>query len=213
MAIGILGKKIGMTQVFDEEGFVTPVTVIKSEPNQILDLRTEEKNGYTAVQLGYGEKKKNRLTKPLEGHYKKLAELSGKEVSVKQHVKEFRLNDTAEYVPGEYLKVDIFETGELVDVIGTSKGRGFQGVMKRHNFGGGPGGHGSQFHRAPGAVGQCAWPSRIFKGKKMPGRMGVDAVTVKNLKIVAVDLDQNIILVKGAVPGAKSGIVTIKKKQ
>lgn len=213
MSIGILGIKVGMSQVFDENGNMIPVTVIKTEPNQVVQLRTSEKNGYNALQLGIGEKRKNRVKKPLKGQYEKINEEIGLNIALKQFAKEFRINDTSAYKLGDYVKADIFTDGEIVDVTGISKGKGFQGVMKRHNFAGGPKTHGSQFHRAPGSVGQCSWPSRIWKGKKMAGRMGDEKVTVKNLKIVKIDVENNRILVNGAIPGSKRGIVIIKKKQ
>ena len=212
MSIGIIGIKYGMTQIFDENGAVIPVTVVKTEPNQVTGLRTLEENGYSAVQLGIGEKNKNKVTKPLKGQYSKIKEDFGVDITPKRLLREFRVEKVDEYKVGEFVNVDIFEVGEKVDVVGTSKGKGFQGVMKRHNFGGGPAGHGSQFHRAPGAVGQCAWPSKIFKGKKMPGRMGNERVTIKSLKVVAVDVENNRVLIKGAIPGANKGIVYIKKK-
>jgi large subunit ribosomal protein L3 len=213
MNIGIIGTKIGMTQIFGENGEVVPVTVIKAEPNTVTGIRTLDKNGYAAVQLGIGEKKKSRVTKPVAGQYAKIKEENGVDIPVKRKIKEFRLNDAGSYEIGGSVQVDMFEVGERVDVTGVSKGKGFQGVMKRHNFAGGPGGHGSQFHRAPGSVGQCAWPSRIFKGKKMPGRMGGEQVTVKGLKVVGVDVENSRILVCGAVPGGKRGVVYIKKKK
>ncbi len=213
MSIGIFGTKLGMTQVFGEEGNAIPVTVVKTEPNQVVNLRTKEKNGYSSVLLGVGQKKKTRINKPLQGQYELVNKESGKDVAVKQKLKEFRVDDVSAYELGGFVNIDIFEAGELIDVIGTSKGKGFQGAMKRHGFAGGPGGHGSQFHRAPGAVGQCAWPSKIFKGKKMPGKMGNDRVTVKNLKVVAVDVENNRILVKGAVPGPKNGTLFLMKKK
>lgn len=212
MSIGIIGIKYGMTQIFDENGAVIPVTVVKTEPNQITGVRTLEENGYSAVQLGLGEKNKNKVTKPIKGQYAKIKEDFGTDITPKRLLREFRVDKADDYKVGEYVNIDIFEVGEKVDVVGTSKGKGFQGVMKRHNFGGGPGGHGSQFHRAPGAVGQCAWPSKIFKGKKMPGRMGNARVTIKSLKVVAVDVENNRVLIKGAIPGANKGIVYIKKK-
>jgi large subunit ribosomal protein L3 len=213
MSIGILGTKVGMSQIFDENGDVVPVTVIKADPNQIVEIRTDKKDGYNALQLGIGEKKKNRIKKPLSGQYAKVKVETGVDVAVKQVSKEFRTNDISSYKLGDYIKADLFSVGEIVNVTGISKGKGFQGVMRRHNFAGGPKTHGSQFHRAPGSVGQCAWPSKIFKGKKMPGRMGFDQVTVKNLKIVGVDIENNRILIRGAVPGPRRGMVIIKKKQ
>ena len=212
MNIGIIGTKIGMTQIFGENGEVVPVTVIKAEPNTVTGIRTLDKNGYVSVQLGSGEMKKSRYIKPVTGAYAKIKEESGVDIPVKKRLKEFRLNDAGAYKVGSSVKVDIFEVGEKVDVTGVSKGKGFQGVMKRHNFRGGPGGHGSQFHRTPGSVGQCAWPSKIFKGKKMPGRMGGEQVTVRSLKVVGVDAENSRILIKGAVPGGKRGVVYIKKK-
>lgn len=213
MSIGFVGTKIGMTQIFDENGDIIPVTVVKAEPNQILGIRTQEKNGYTAVQVGVGEKKKNRTTKPEAGQYAKIKETTGVELAAKSIVKEFRVDDISAYTVGDFIKADLFESGEIVDVIGTGKGKGFQGVIKRHNFSGGPGAHGSQFHRAPGSVGQCAWPSRVFPGRKMPGRMGGEKVTVKNLKIIAVDTENNRIIIRGAIPGPQLGTIYIQKKK
>jgi large subunit ribosomal protein L3 len=213
MSIGFVGTKVGMTQIFNENGDVVPVTVIKAEPNQITSIRTQEKNGYTALQIGIGEKKKNRITKPIAGQYAKVKETSGVDVAVKSLVREFRVDDITPYKEGDFIKADIFEVGEIVDVEGTGKGKGFQGVIKRYNFSGGPGAHGSQFHRAPGSVGQCAWPSRVFPGKKLPGRMGGDKVTVKNLKVIAVDVENGRILIRGAVPGPQLGTIYILKKK
>ena len=204
MINAIYGKKIGMTQLFNENDEVMAVTVIQAEPNTVCQVKTTETDGYNAVQLGFGTIKEKRLTRPMKGHYEKLG------VEPCRHLREVRVEDASEYKPGDTQTVAAFAEVGKVDVTGTSKGHGFQGVIRRHGFGGGPGGHGSHFHRAPGSVGMCATPSRVLKGMRMPGHMGCDRVTVKNLEVVRVDEDLNLILVKGAVPGAKDGIVRVR---
>ena len=207
MIKGIIGKKIGMTQIYDEDGRVSPVTVIQAGPCVVVQRKTSERDGYDAVQLGFVEpRSKRKTTKALIGHFEKA-----KAEPVK-FVREIRLsNGDGEGVEaGQEVKVDVLKDVEKVDVTGISKGKGFQGVMKRHGFGGGRATHGSMFHRAPGSIGQSAWPSRVFAGTKMPGQMGGDKVTVKNLKVVRVIEDQNLLLLKGAVPGARSGYVVIR---
>ncbi len=203
MSKGIIGKKLGMSQIFSG-GELIPVTVIQAGPCAVVQKKTAERDGYAAVQLAFEEEKRqNRTTKPVAGHYKKGA------VAPHRSLREFR---TEEFDQGQQVTVEIFQQGEMVTVSGTSKGKGFAGVMKRHNFRGGPGGHGSMFNRAPGSIGASAYPSRVLPGKKLPGHMGVDTVTVKNLKVVEVRKEQNLLLVRGAVPGGKNGIVLIYKQ-
>lgn len=204
MINAIYGKKIGMTQLFDEEGTVIPVTVIEAEPNKVCQVKTAETDGYEAVQLGFGSIKENKVNKPMAGHFEKQG------VEPVRYLREVRVESGAEHTVGEEVTVANFAEVKKVDVTGTSKGKGFAGVMRRYNFGGGPGGHGAHFHRAPGSVGQCAYPSRVFKGVRLPGHMGCDTVTVKNLEVVRVDEDMNLILLKGAVPGGKNGVVRIR---
>jgi len=203
MEKAIIGEKLGMTQVFKND-LMIPVTVIKAGPCVVTQLKVEEKDGYEAVQLGFGEKKPERANLPEKGHAKKAN--SGP----LRFLAELPL-DPAAYKRGQKIRVDIFEEGDHADVTGVSKGKGFAGVIKRWNFGGGPASHGSRFHRAPGSIGQCATPSRVFKGKKMPGRMGSDRVTVQNLLVVGVDRDKDLLLIKGAVPGAKGTVVVIRE--
>ena len=204
MINAIFGKKIGMTQLFEEDGTVVPVTVIQAEPNQICQIKTVATDGYEAVQLGFGAIKPNKLNQPMAGHF----EAQG--VEPKRYLREVRVEDASEYALGDTVTVAAFADVAKVDVTGTSKGKGFAGVIKRHGFGGGPGGHGAHFHRAPGSIGQCASPSRVFKGVRLPGHMGCDTVTVKNLKLVRVDEEQGLILVRGAVPGGRNGIVRVR---
>lgn len=204
MINAIYGKKIGMTQVWSENDTIVPVTVIQAEPNKVCQIKTVETDGYEAVQLGFGEIKAKKVNKPMAGHFAKL----GTEPT--RYLREVRVENAGEYNVGDQQTVAAFADVKKVDVTGTSKGKGFQGVIKRHGFGGGPGAHGSHFHRAPGSIGQCATPSRVLKGLRMPGHMGCDTVTVKNLEVVRIDEDQNLILVKGAVPGGKNGIVRVR---
>jgi len=205
MVNGILGKKLGMTQIFTESGVRIPVTVIQAGPCTVVQKKVVDTDGYDAVQLGFGEQKAHRINKPEMGHFKK----AGK--GVFSCLREMGGDVSDCEVGAEILCGDLFAAGDLIDVVGTSKGKGFQGVMKRWNFSGGRSTHGSKFHRAPGAIGCSAWPSRVFKGKKMAGQMGNERVTTQNLEIVDVRADQNLILVKGAVPGPKNGLVTIRK--
>ncbi len=200
----IYGKKIGMTQVFNENDDLVPVTVIQALPNHICQVKTAETDGYNAVQIGFGQIKEKKVNKPMAGHFAKQG------VAPARYLREVRVNDASEYNVGDEITVGIFAEAAKVDVTGTSKGKGFAGVMRRYNFKGGPGGHGSHFHRAPGSVGQCATPSRVFKGLRLPGHMGVDTVTTKNLKVVEVNEEQNLILVKGAVPGGKNATVRVR---
>ncbi|MDE2951913.1 MAG: 50S ribosomal protein L3 [Chloroflexota bacterium] len=207
MMKGMIGKKVGMTQVFDQQGTVVPVTVIQAGPCYVTQVRNTERDGYVSVQLGYGETKPRKLTKGQLGHLQKA------DLPALRHLREFRLSDGAPIAveEGQEIKVDVFEQGELVDVIGTSKGRGHAGTIKRHGFSRGPKTHGqSDRMRSPGSIGMCATPARVLKGKKMAGRMGNDRVTVQNLPLVVVDAENNLIAVKGSVPGAKGSIVMIK---
>ena len=201
--IGLIGKKAGMTQVFDSEGTLTPVTVIKVEPNVVVANRTVEKDGYNAVVLGSVEMKSSHVTKPYAGQFKE-------DLTPKKHVMEIR-DFEKECNVGDSFGVELIENLIYVDVIGTSKGKGFQGVMKRHNFSGGRATHGSKFHRANGSTGMAAWPSKVIKGTKMAGRMGGEKKTVQNLEIVRVDAEKKIVLVKGAVPGTKDSVVLVRK--
>ncbi|WP_294439437.1 50S ribosomal protein L3 [uncultured Slackia sp.] len=204
MINAIYGKKIGMTQIFDENDRVVPVTVIVAEPNKICQVKTTETDGYEAVQLGFGSIKEKKVNKPMAGHFAKQG------IAPTRYLREVRVENASEYKAGDEQTVAAFAEVKKVDVTGTSKGKGFQGVIKRHGFGGGRASHGSHFHRIPGSIGQCATPSRVFKGVRLPGHMGCDTVTVKNLEVVRVDADQNLILVKGSVPGGKNGIVRVR---
>ncbi|WP_027964795.1 50S ribosomal protein L3 [Halalkalibacillus halophilus] len=202
MAKGILGRKIGMTQVFSESGEQVPVTVVQAEGNVILQKKTMENDGYEAVQIGFADEKKNRSNKAEKGHAEKA------ETEPKRFIREFRNANLDDYEVGQELSVDIFEPGQMVDVTGTSKGKGFQGAIKRHNQSRGPMTHGSHFHRKPGAMGVID-PMRVFKGKKIPGQMGGEQVTIQNLEVVKVDTENNLVLIKGNVPGAKKSYVKI----
>lgn len=204
MINAIYGKKIGMTQLFDEDGKVIPVTVIEAAPNKVCQVKTTATDGYEAVQLGFGTIKEQKVNKPMAGHFAKQG------VEPVRYLREVRVADAAEHAVGEEVTVANFAEVKKVDVTGTSKGKGFAGVMRRYGFGGGPGGHGAHFHRAPGSVGQCAYPSRVFKGVRLPGHMGCDTVTTKNLEVVRVDEDMNLIMLKGTVPGGKNGVVRIR---
>jgi large subunit ribosomal protein L3 len=206
MVEGLIGKKIGMSQQFDDAGNVIPVTVLLAGPCTVIQKKTAEKDGYAAVQLGLVEARAVRKArKPQVGHFQK----SG--VPVVKKLQEVGCSDPAAVKEGDQVLVDIFEVGETVHIIGTSKGKGFAGVVKRHHFAGGDAAHGSMFHRAPGSIGASSYPSRVVKGMRMGGHMGHDRVTVRNLKVVATDKDKNLLVVKGAVPGAKGGYVLIKK--
>ena len=204
MKKAIIGKKIGMTQIFDETGKVIPVTAIEAGPCVIAQIKTVETDGDDAVQLGFGDVKENKVNKPVKGHYAKLG------ITPKKHLREFRLDSLEGLKVGDELKADVFAVGDSVDIQGTSKGKGFQGVIKRHGQSRGPMGHGSMYHRRPGSMGPTSTPGRVFKGKKLPGHMGRQTVTIQNLDVVAVDLDKNVILVKGSVPGVKGAILKIK---
>ena len=204
MKKAIIGKKIGMTQIFDEKGKVVPVTVIETMPNVVAQVKTVETDGYDAVQLGYGEVKENKVNKPIKGHYAKAS------LAPKKHLREFRLDSVEGIKVGDEFKADIFVAGDKIDVQGTTKGKGFQGVIKRHGQSRGPMGHGSMYHRRPGSMGSTSTPGRVFKGKKLPGHMGMQTVTIQKLEVVRVDMDKNVILVKGSVPGVKGAILKIK---
>ena len=201
---GILGKKIGMTQIFTEVGAVVPVTVVEAGPVVVTQIKTVEKDGYNAVQVGFGDVKEKSLNKPQKGH---LAAAN----TLKKHLKEFRVDAVEEFTVGQEIKADLFAAGEKIDVTGTSKGKGFQGPIKRHGQSRGPESHGSRYHRRPGSMGACSFPGRVFKNKKLAGHMGSVKVTVQNLEVVKVDADKNLILVKGAIPGPKGSMVTIKE--
>jgi len=205
MSRGILGKKLGMTGVFTPEGRFVPVTVIEAGPCVVTQVKTKDTDGYDALQLGFGDKRKDRVNKPLQGHFQK----SGDQCF--RYLKELSVENPVDYSLGQVLTVEIFKTGDRVDVVGTSKGRGFSGTIKRHGFHRGPMTHGSRNIRQPGSVGCSAWPARVTKGKKMPGQYGNDRKTIRNLEIVDVRVDENVIMVKGAVPGAESGLVVINK--
>ncbi|GGH74913.1 50S ribosomal protein L3 [Compostibacillus humi] len=202
MTKGILGRKIGMTQLFTENGELIPVTVIEAEPNVVLQKRTLENDGYEAIQLGFADKKENRANKAEKGHAEKA------NTTPKRYIREIRNANLDEYEVGQEISVGIFEAGEKVDVTGTSKGKGFQGAIKRHGQQRGPMSHGSHYHRGPGSMGAID-AMRVFKGKKLPGRMGSDQVTIQNLEVVSVDTEKNLILIKGNVPGAKKSFVKI----
>lgn len=201
----MLGKKVGMTQIFNEERVLVPVTVLEVEPMIVVQKKTVENDGYNAVQLGTGYVKEKHVNKPLKGHFAKA------NVTAKKYLKEFRVENIEAYEVGQEVKADVFEAGSKVDVTGISKGHGFQGVIKRHGQSRGPMAHGSRYHRRPGSMGNCSDAARVFKGKKLPGHMGHVQVTVQNLEIVRVDIENNIVLLKGAVPGPKGGMITIKE--
>ena len=204
MKKGLIGKKLGMTQIFWDDGSVIPVTAIEAGPCVVVQKKTGEVDGYDALQLGFDRAKEKRVNKPLKGHFKKA------DKGYFRVLREFKLESSNDYEVGSELKADIFKVGDYIDVVGTTRGRGFAGVVKRYGFRGGPSGHGSMFHRAPGSIGASAWPSRVFKGKKMPGHMGNRRQTVQNLMVVGIRPEQNLILVKGSVPSSKNGIVLIK---
>lgn len=208
MIEGLIGRKLGMTQVFQDDGLVVPVTVIEAGPCVVVQRKTQDRDGYEVVQLGLVDPKAaKKANKPMRGHHEKAG------VPPTRLLKEFRLEEGSELKPGDPVLVDIFQDVEKVDVIGTSKGKGFQGVMKRHGFGGGRATHGSMFHRAPGSIGQSAWPSKVLKGMRGPGQMGNRRTTQKNLRVVRVDAAKNLLLVKGAVPGSAGSAVLIRKSK
>jgi len=199
----LLGRKLGMTQVWTEEGNLLPVTVIEAGPCVVTQVKTADKEGYDALQIGFGDIREKLVNKPDAGHFAKA------KVEPKRHLAEIRLDGPAENKVGDILTVETFADAKKVNIAGISKGKGFAGVIKRHNFKGGPGSHGSRFHRRPGSIGQAATPAKVFKGKRMAGQMGNDRVTVKNLNVVKVDTEQNLLLVNGAVPGGKNALLTI----
>lgn len=205
MIEGILGKKVGMTQVFAPDGRCVPVTVVEAGPCVVVQKKIEETDGYAALQLGFGAKKLQRVNKPEQGHNKAAGKGNFRSL------REFAADNIDDYKVGDEVNCSIFASGDLIDVTGTSKGKGFQGVIKRWNFSGGRATHGSMFHRAPGSIGASAWPSRVFKGKKMAGQMGNKRVTVQRLEVFEVRPEQNLILIRGAVPGSKNGLVMIRK--
>ena len=200
----IIGKKVGMTQIFDEKGNVIPVTVIEAGPCVVAQVKTVETDGYNAIQLGFGDVKESKLNKPERGHFAKAG------LANKKHLREFRVEDFGDLTVGSEIKADAFEAGDKIDVQGTTKGKGFQGVIKRHGQSRGPMGHGSMYHRRPGSMGPTSTPGRVFKGKKLPGHMGRVTVTIQNLDVVKVDMDKNVILIKGSVPGAKGAILKLR---
>jgi len=205
--IGILGKKVGMTRVYSELGVAIPVTVIEAGPCKVLQVKSEKTDGYNAIQVGFDSKKEARVNKPMKGHFQKAGGDGF------YNVREFRVEDPEKFEAGQTVALEeLFNVGDIVDIQGQSKGRGFQGVIKRHGFAGGGAGHGSGFHRAPGSIGCSAYPGRVVKGKKLPGRMGNDTVLKKNVIVVDVRTEDNVILVKGPVPGAKNGLIKIFTK-
>lgn len=205
--MGILGKKIGMTRVYSELGQATPVTVVEAGPCRVLQVKNEAIDGYSAIQVGFSDKKGSRVNKAAAGHFKK-SDSKGY-----YFVREFRVSDSAEYTVGQDIALDaVLKVGDIVDIQGISKGKGFQGVIKRYGFAGGGAGHGSNFHRAPGSIGCSASPGRVFKGKKMPGRMGNDTVLRKNVIVIDVRSEENVVLLKGPLPGAKNGLLKIFSK-
>ena len=200
----LIGKKVGMTQIFDEKGRVIPVTVIEAGPCVVAQVKSVETDGYNAIQLGFGDVKESKLNKPEKGHFAKA------NIAPKKHLREFRLDSVEGITVGTELTVTEFAEGDRLDIQGTTKGKGFQGVIKRHGQHRGPMGHGSMYHRRPGSMGPTSTPGRVFKGKKLPGHMGVQTVTIQNLEVVAVDPENNLLLIKGSVPGPKKGLVVVK---
>ena len=205
MKKAMLTTKIGMTQIFGEDGSLIPVTVLEAGPLVVTQVKTVENDGYSAVQVGYGDIRENLVNKPKKGHFAKAG------VPVKRYLKEFKFENAEEYAVGQEIKADIFAAGDKIDATATSKGKGFQGAIKRHGLSRGPMAHGSKYHRHAGSNGACSSPSKVFKGKRMAGHMGSVQVTVKNLEVVRVDAEKNLLLVKGAVPGAKKALITIKE--
>lgn len=206
MVNGIIGRKLGMTGVFGNDGKYIPVTVVEAGPCVVTQVKTSATDGYDALQVGFGKKRLDKMTKPLAGHFKKSGSENGFSC-----VRELAVSDVAEYTPGQELTADLFKAGEKVNISGLTKGRGFAGVIKRHGFSGGRKTHGSRSHRIPGAIGNSAWPGKVVKGKKLPGRYGNVRQTVKNLEIVDVREEDNLLLIKGAVPGSRNGLVQINK--
>ena len=204
MKKAMIGRKIGMTQIFDEKAKVIPVTVIEAGPCVVSQVKSNETDGYNAVQLGFGDIKESKVNKPVKGHFAKA------KLPLKKYLREFRMDSVEDVKVGDEFKADLFQAGDKIDIQGTSKGKGFQGVIKRHGQSRGPMGHGSMYHRRPGSMGSTSTPGRVFKGKKLPGHMGAKTITIQNLEVVSVDLDKNVILVKGSVPGANGSILKIK---
>lgn len=202
---GILGRKLGMTQLFEESGKVVPVTVVQAGPMVVTQIKTIENDGYKAIQVGYVEKKEKHTNQPMKGHFAKA------NVELKRYLREFLVENPEEFELGQEIDVNVFAVNDIVDVVGTSKGKGTQGSIKRHNYGRGPMGHGSKSHRVAGARSAGSYPARVFKGRKGSGKMGHDRVTVQNLEVVRVDADKNLLLIKGAIPGPKGGLVTVKE--
>jgi large subunit ribosomal protein L3 len=205
--MGLIGKKVGMTQIFDEKGEAIPVTVIEAGPCTVAEVRTQERHGYTAVQLGFGTNQEKRFTRPVLGQFKK------RNLPPARHLKEFRVADAAGMEPGQTLTVAMFEKGTYVDVRGVTKGRGFAGVVKRHKFVAGHASHGPTAGKQPGSIGSSAYPSRVLKGKRLPGRMGGVNLTIKNLEVIGNDPEQNVLLVRGAIPGPVNGLVFVLKRE
>lgn len=200
-----MGTKLGMTQIFTEDGAVIPVTVVKAGPMSVLQVKTVETDGYNSVQVGFEDRKEHRVNKPIKGHFDKAG------VSYKRYVREFLVDNAEEFKVGDEITLEAFADGDIVDVMGTSKGKGTQGTIKRHNFSRGPETHGSKYHRAGGARSAAAYPGRVFKGNKGTGRMGAERVTVQNLEIVKVDAERGVLLIKGAIPGPKNGLVVVSE--
>lgn len=205
MKKAILATKVGMTQIFDENGVLTPVTVLQAGPCVVTQVKTVENDGYAAVQVGFVDKREKLVTKPVKGHFDKAG------VAYKRFVREFRFDNAADYSVKDEIKADVFAAGDKIDATAVSKGKGFQGAIKRHGQSTGPMAHGSKFHRHAGSNGSASDPSRVFKGKKMPGQMGNKKITIQNLEVIRVDAENNLILVKGAVPGPKKALVTLKE--
>lgn len=202
---GLLGKKIAMTQIFSDDGKIIPVTLVEAGPCLVTQIKTSDKEGYNALQLGFGEVREKRLNSPQRGHFE------SRDIEPRRHLMELRVDDPTGFQVGQELTVDIFSRGDRVDVSGRSKGKGFSGVVKRHGFGGGPASHGAHFHRAPGAIGACATPSRVFKGSRMPGRLGGDRITVMNLEVVDIKPERNMLLIRGGLPGPNGGLLMIRE--
>jgi len=205
--MGLIGKKAGMTQIFGEKGDVIPVTVIEAGPCTVTEVRSRERDGYVAVQLGFGTNKESRFSRPVLGQFKK------RNLPPSRHLKEFRVDDASAFEVGKTVDASLFAKGEHVDVTGVTKGRGFAGVVKRYGFVAGHASHGPTFGKQPGSIGASAYPSRVIKGKRLPGRMGGVNLTIKNLEVVAVDTEQNVVLVRGAIPGPPNGLVYINKRE
>ena len=205
--MGLIGKKVGMTQVFGEKGDCIPVTVIEAGPCTVTEVRSKERDGYVAIQLGFGTNKESRFSRPVLGQFKK------RNLPPSRHLKEFRIGDAAAFEVGKTVDASLFAKGEYVDVQGVTKGRGFAGVIKRYGFKGGTASHGPTFGRQPGSIGASAYPSRVIKGKRLPGRMGGVNLTIKNLEVVGVDTELNVVLVRGAIPGPPNGLVYIQKRE